>query len=168
MPHKNDIDDIDLDIIELLMEDGRMPCSKMAKRIGGITERAVRIRLNSLVKRKIIQITAIPDLFKIGIPVVADVFIDTEPGRVYEIANKLAVMDCTSYVGIATGDSDISMEVVGTNIVDVYKFVHNEIGHMPGVKKVSISIVPEILKYYGYRLKAILNKPPIIDTNGTS
>jgi Lrp/AsnC family transcriptional regulator for asnA, asnC and gidA len=158
MTNKNDVDDIDLEIIELLMEDGRMPCSQMANRIGGITERAVRIRLANLIERKLVKVTAIPDLFRIGIPIVADVFVDTEPGRVYEIANKLVQEDCTSYVGIATGASDISLEVVGTNIAEVYRYVHNEIGHMPGVKKVVISIVPEILKYYGYRPKAILMK----------
>ncbi len=166
MTTKNDIDDIDLDIIELLMEDGRMSCSKMAERIGNITERTVRFRMASLKERKIIQITCIPNPIKLGIPIVADVFIDTEPGRVYEIANKLVAQDCTSYVGIATGASDISLEIIGTNIVDVYKFVHDEIGHMPGVKKVSISIVPEILKYYGYNPKAILKKAQGIDSNG--
>ncbi len=165
MLEKNGIDDIDLDIIELLMEDGRMPCTELAIRIGGITERAVRVRLTNLIKKKLVQITAIPNLFKIGIPIVADVFIDTEPGRVYEIAKKLAAQDYTSYVGIATGDFDISIEVVGTNIVDVYKLVHNEIGQMPGVKKVTISIVPEILKYYSYKPKAVLNKTRTSDSN---
>jgi DNA-binding Lrp family transcriptional regulator len=40
------IDAIDKYISDLLIEDGRMTCSKIAKRIGGVSERAVRYRIN--------------------------------------------------------------------------------------------------------------------------
>jgi DNA-binding Lrp family transcriptional regulator len=45
------IDNIDQNIIDMLMEDGRMACSEIARRIGGVTERAIRYRLERLVKK---------------------------------------------------------------------------------------------------------------------
>jgi len=158
MPNNHKLDNIDLDIIELLMEDGRMTCADIAKRIGNITARTVQNRMNSLLRRNIIQISAIPNPLEIGLPAIADVFIDTEPGRVYEVANELVHYDRISYVAVATGDSDISIQVVDTDVTELYKFVNDEIGQIPGVKNVSISIVPEILKKFGYNVKAILKK----------
>ena len=43
------IDNIDIKIVDLLMEDGRMACSEIARRIGGVTERAIRYRLDRLI-----------------------------------------------------------------------------------------------------------------------
>ena len=48
--HMYEIDKTDIKIINLLMEDGRMPASEMARRIGAISERVVRYRIERIVK----------------------------------------------------------------------------------------------------------------------
>ncbi len=53
------IDNLDIKIVDLLMKDGRMACSEIARRIGGVTERAIRYRLERLVENRIIAITAV-------------------------------------------------------------------------------------------------------------
>ena len=50
------IDAIDKKISDLLIEDGRMSCSQIASRIGEISERAVRYRIDRLIKYKIISV----------------------------------------------------------------------------------------------------------------
>ena len=68
-------DKIDLQIIDFLMVDGRMPCAEIARRIVGVSERAVRYRINRMVEEKLIQITAITDPKCAGFSVVADVWL---------------------------------------------------------------------------------------------
>ena len=42
-------DKIDIKIVNLLLEDGRMPASEIARRMGDISERAVRYRIDRMV-----------------------------------------------------------------------------------------------------------------------
>jgi Lrp/AsnC family transcriptional regulator, regulator for asnA, asnC and gidA len=140
------MDNIDLKIISLLMEDGRMPCAEIARRIGGLTERVVRYRLDKLLKEKVIQISAIANPKAIGYLVVADVLIEVEPGRILQVANQIAEFDCVSYVACSIGNTDVSAQVVAPDNDQVYAFVTGVIGKLPGVRKTTTSIVPKVIK----------------------
>ena len=61
-------DNIDVHIIELLQDDGRMPASEIARRIGGISQRVVSYRIDRMVKEKMITVSAIPDPRAIWFP----------------------------------------------------------------------------------------------------
>ena len=54
--------------------------------------------------------------------------------------------ECISYVACAIGDTDISVQVVGRDTAEVYRFVTEVIGKTPGVRKTTTSIVPMVLK----------------------
>ncbi len=82
------IDKTDRDIIHLLMEDGRMSCADMARKIGNTSERSIRYRLDRLIERGIIKVTAVANPQALGYTVIADVFLEVEPGLVLEVANK--------------------------------------------------------------------------------
>ncbi|MER3458427.1 MAG: Lrp/AsnC family transcriptional regulator, partial [Chloroflexota bacterium] len=107
----HELDDIDLKIIDLLMEDGRMPSADIARRLGNISERAVRYRIERLIRQGIIRVSAIVNPQALGFTVVADVFIEVEPGEVLEVARKLAEYENVSYVACATGERDISIQI---------------------------------------------------------
>lgn len=140
------MDTIDLQIISLLMEDGRMPCAEIARRIGGITERMVRYRLERLIKDKVIQISAIANPKAIGYQVVADVLIEVEPARILQVANQISEFECVSYVACSIGNTDVSVQVVAPDNDQVYAFVTEVIGKLPGVRKTTTSIVPKVIK----------------------
>lgn len=147
------IDNIDKKIINLLMEDGRMPASEMTRRIGGISERVVRYRIDRLIKEGYIQISAITNPKSLGYLVTADVFLEVESGAILEVANRAAEFDCVSYVACSIGERDISIQVVGHDTNEVYQFVTNVIGKIPGVRKTTTSIVPLVLKdVYQWRI----------------
>jgi Lrp/AsnC family transcriptional regulator for asnA, asnC and gidA len=148
-----EIDKTDKKIIDLLMEDGRMPASKMARRIGGISERAIRYRIDRIVKEGYIQISAITNPKSLGYAVTADVFLEVESGVIIEVAKKASEYDCVSYVACSIGESDISIQIVGHDTNEVYQFVTNVIGKIPGVRKTTTSIVPLVLKdVYQWRI----------------
>jgi len=148
-----EIDMTDRAICDLLMEDGRMSCAEIAHRIGGISERSIRYRMNRLVRQGLIKISAIPNPKTVGYPVVADVFLEVDPGRIMEVARKMAEYECVSYVACSTGDRDISIQVYAHDNQELYRFVAEVVGNVPGVRKTSTVLVPLIIKdVYNWRI----------------
>jgi Lrp/AsnC family transcriptional regulator, regulator for asnA, asnC and gidA len=140
------LDKIDLRIIDLLMEDGRMTSVEIARRLGDVSERAVRYRVERLLKEEIVRIGAIPNPRAVGYNVVADVWLEVESDAILEVARKVAEFDAVSYVACAIGEQDVSIQVVGKDTAEVYKFVTEVIGKTPGVRKTTTSIVPIVIK----------------------
>jgi Lrp/AsnC family transcriptional regulator, regulator for asnA, asnC and gidA len=140
------IDKIDVQIVELLMQAGRMPAAEIARRIGGITERIVRYRIERMVAEGLISISAIVHPQKIDYSVAADVLLEVETGRILDVAQKLAEFDCISYVACSIGETDVSVQVLGKDTTEIYRFVTVIIGKIPGVRKTTTSIVPVVLK----------------------
>ena len=140
------LDWTDKQIIDLLTIDGRMPASDIARTIGGITERTVRYRIQRLVDEGVISITAVVNPKAIGLPVIADIFIQVEPGMVLDVAGKVSRFENVSYVACSTGDRDISVQVVARDNQELYTFVTEVIGKIPGVQKTITSLVPFIVK----------------------
>lgn len=140
------IDAIDKRISDLLIEDGRMSCAKIASLIGGISERAVRYRIDRLVKNKVIEVRGNVNAAALGLSVCADVFIEVEPAQVLEIAKTLYQYESVSYIAYSTGDTDISIQVFAHDNSELFNFVTEIVGKIPGVRKTHISFVPIKIK----------------------
>lgn len=140
------IDEIDNKIVNLLMQDGRMSAAEIARRIGNISERAVRYRVDRMIADGLFKVCAIINPKAVGYSVIADVFIEVETGLIFEVAEELTKLDCVSYVACSIGERDISVQVVARSSDEVYSIVTEVIGKVPGVRKTTTSIVPRILK----------------------
>lgn len=142
-----EIDSTDRQIIRCLMEDGRMNAVEIARRLEGeSSERAIRYRINRMVEEGIIKVSAIVNPRALGFQVIADVFIEVEPGKIQEVAKILAAHELVSYVACSIGQRDISAQIVAHDNNEVYNFATEFIGHLPGVHKTTTSIVPVRLK----------------------
>jgi Lrp/AsnC family transcriptional regulator for asnA, asnC and gidA len=140
------LDQLDKEIIDLLTKDGRMSCAEIAREIGTVSERSVRYRLEKLIEENVIRVNAIPVPQALDYSVVADVFIEVETGQVLEIARRIASYDLVSYVACSTGESDISIQIIAPNNRELYEFVTEVLGKIPGVRKTTTSMVPFIVK----------------------
>jgi Lrp/AsnC family transcriptional regulator for asnA, asnC and gidA len=148
------IDETDREIVNLLMEDGRMNAAEIARRLGdGISERAIRYRIKRMMEEDIIRISAIVNPHALGFQVVADVFIEVEPGQTSQVAERLSEHECVSYVACSIGERDISAQVIAANNGDVYDICTHFIGCLPGVRRITTSIVPITVKdVYQWRI----------------
>jgi Lrp/AsnC family transcriptional regulator, regulator for asnA, asnC and gidA len=141
------IDETDCTIVDLLMEDGRMNAAEIARRSGrGLTERAIRYRINRMQAEGVIQVTAVINPKLVGYTTVADVWLQVESDAILEVARKMAEYECVSYVACAIGETDVSVQVLGHSTDEIYRFVTEVIGKTPGVIKTTTSIVPLVLK----------------------
>ena len=140
------LDRLDKKIVDLLAEDGRMPSKEIAEKIEGATERMVRYRIKRLLDAGVISISARVNPQAIGFPVIADIFIEVEPGQIMELAHRVAEYDNVTYVACSTGERDVSIQVVAHDYREIYAFVTNVIAALPGVRRTSTSCVPMIIK----------------------
>lgn len=136
----------DWKIIELLNEDGRMSNTEVARRMGNVSARTVSNRINVLIKAGIINIRAFVNPEAVGYGVLADVYIQVEPGRVREVAEVVAAFPQISYVACATGESDVSISVRLRSIEELFKFVDEKLGRIPGVRRTQSYILPLKIK----------------------
>jgi Lrp/AsnC family transcriptional regulator for asnA, asnC and gidA len=140
-------DEVDLRIVELLMEDGRMPAAEIARRVGGeISERVVRYRIDRMVNDGVIKIRPIVNPQSFGLTTRADVVLEVDSDAILDVARKATAYDCVSYVACSIGETDVSIQIVAKDTAEIYRFVTEVIGKIPGVRKTTTSIVPIVLK----------------------
>jgi len=140
------IDNTDTAIANLLIEDGRMSCAEIARRVGGISERSARYRLERLIQEGVIQVKAIANPRAIGYSISADVWLQVEADQIQKVAQKMTEYECISYVAYSIGQTDVSVQVIGRDTAEIYSFVTEVIGKTRGVIRTTISIVPRVLK----------------------
>lgn len=139
-------DNFDWKIIALLNEDGRMPSAEIARKLGNVSARTVTNRINALTENGIINIRAIVNPETVGYGVMADVFVEVEPGRVREVAKQAAEFPQSSYVACATGESDVSISLRVRNIEELFDFVTEKLGKIPGVRRTQSYLLPLKIK----------------------
>ena len=137
----------DSKIVDLLMEDGRMPAAVIARRLGeGLTERIVRYRIRKMEKMGIMQIRPIVNSDAFGLSTRADVFLEVESDAIRAVAQLVSKQEYVTYVACSIGENDISLQLVGQNTEEIYRLVTDVIGKIPGVRKTTTSIVPLVVK----------------------
>lgn len=139
-------DKIDVKIVNLLLEDGRMPASEVARRLGDISERAVRYRIDRMVNEGVISISAVARPQAFGLTTIADVWLEVESDHILDVAKRMAEFDNVSYVACGIGESDVSIQIVAKDTAEIYQFVTEVVRKIPGVRKTTSSIVPLIIK----------------------
>ena len=146
-------DELDTQIVEYLVRDGRLSAANIAKRIGNVTERTVRTRMNSLIERRLISVGAIVDPATLGNHVIADLLIEVEPGRTLEIADRLVDYEELSYVACSSGVNNITVMINAPDNHALLEFAE-VIGRVPGVRKVTVSTLLALLKTTGFKMLA--------------
>jgi len=107
------IDAIDERIIDELQADGRRPYTQLAKAVG-LSEAAVRQRVQRLLDAGVMQVVAVTDPTSFGLRRAAMVGIKVI-GDIRVVAEQLAKIDEVVYVVLTAGSVDLLAEVVVPN-----------------------------------------------------
>ena len=104
------LDSVAKGIIEQLQQDGRRSYAAIAKAVG-LSEAAVRQRVQRLVDTGVVQIVAVTDPLQVGFERQALIGINVQ-GDVNTVADALAEQPEVDYVVITAGSFDLIAEVV--------------------------------------------------------
>lgn len=135
------LDDVSKAIIEQLQGDGRRPYAAIGKAVG-LSEAAVRQRVQRLLDGGVMQIVAVTDPLQVGFPRQAMIGIRCE-GDVEAVAEKITDMPEVSYVVITAGGFDLLVEVVCEDSARLLTVIDAEIRAIDGVRSV------ESFTYFG-------------------
>lgn len=125
------LDDVSKKIIEQLQQDGRRPYGTIGKAVG-LSEAAVRQRVQKLVDNGVIQIVAVTDPTEVGFARQAMIGIKAS-GDLDPIADALAAMDEIDYVVITAGSFDLIVEVVCESDEQLLEILSKRIRSIEGV-----------------------------------
>ena len=126
------LDDVSKAIIEQLQEDGRRPYAAIGKAVG-LSEAAVRQRVQRLLDGGVMQIVAVTDPLQVGFPRQAMIGVRCE-GDIESVADKIADMPEVDYVVITAGGFDLLVEVVCEDDHHLFELVSKRIRSVPSVR----------------------------------
>lgn len=125
------LDELSAAIIEQLQQDGRRAYARIGEAVG-LSEAAVRQRVQRLIESGVMQIVAVTDPLQIGLHRQAMVGICTE-GDVQAVADAVAMLDEVDYVVVTAGSFDLLVEVVCSGDDELLDVVGRQIRALPGV-----------------------------------
>jgi Lrp/AsnC family transcriptional regulator for asnA, asnC and gidA len=119
--YRRGIDRISQQIIAILQRDGRCPNTVIARELG-ISESAVRSRIQSLTSAGILQIIGLTDPGNMGFGVMALIGVQAS-NDLNRIADLVSTWPETTYVVISAGSFDLLIELVCTDNNDLLRVV---------------------------------------------
>jgi Lrp/AsnC family transcriptional regulator for asnA, asnC and gidA len=125
------LDDINKQIIEHLQRDGRTSYAALAKTIG-LSEAAVRQRVQRLLDGGMMQIVAVTDPLMLGFARQAMVGVKVT-GDLRAAADAFAAIPEVDYVVICAGGYDLLVELVCTDDDHLLRLLNDAIRTVPGV-----------------------------------
>jgi len=125
------LDEVAKSIIQQLQIDGRRSYSEIGKAIG-LSEAAVRQRVQKLTESGVMQVVAVTDPLQMGFNRQAMIGIRTS-GDSRSLVQLLTEMPEVDYVVLTAGSFDILVEVVCENDDELIELLHSKIRTLPGV-----------------------------------
>ena len=138
------LDAIDRQIISHLQRDGRRPYGAIAEDVG-LSEAAVRRRVQRLKDGGVMQIVAITDPLQLGFGREALVGIRCH-GDVRLVADKIAAIDEANYVVMTAGSFDLIAELIAVDDNALVHLLNDSIRSIPGVTEVETFLYLKLSK----------------------
>ena len=140
------IDEIAKSIIEQLQFDGRRSYAEIGKAVG-LSEAAVRQRVQKLTETGVLQIVAVTDPMQLGFFRQAMIGIRCT-GDKRAIAENIAAISETDYVVHTAGSFDILVEVICEDDDEFIELLNSKIRSLPGVTSTETFVYLKLHKQF--------------------
>ncbi len=142
---KVQLDDTDINIVQLLQYDGRLPFTKIAAELG-ISEGAVRRRAKRLAESGVLQIAAVVDPQHVGYNAAGMIGVTVQAGHVDTVAEQLVQFPEVSYLFMASGEFDLFAEVMCRDMEHFVSFLNQTLHQVSGVKRTQTFMILKMYK----------------------
>ena len=140
------LDDISKSIIEVLQVDGRASYATIAKEVG-LSEAAIRQRVQRLLDAGIMQIVAVTDPIQVGFRRQAMIGIRVS-GDMSAVGDALTGMPEVDYVVTTAGSFDLLAEVVCEDDEQLLDLLSTRIRVLPGVRSTETFVYLKLNKQH--------------------
>ncbi len=139
-------DELDLKIIALLQEDGRMSTQDIAGALDS-TSSTIRKRIRRLEETGTMRVVAVTDFAAAGYDVLLAIGIEVESRSAEAVGLDLAALPEVFSVNLTTGSHDIEILVGARSFDELATFLHEEVSHIDGIGRLSPGLTVEVYKY---------------------
>ena len=140
------LDNVSKAIIEQLQVDGRRSYAEIGKAVG-LSEAAVRQRVQKLTESGVMQVVAVTDPMQLGFYRQAMIGLRVS-GDTTVIAERLSRIPAVDYVVLTAGSFDILAEVVCENDDDLIELLNRDIREIPGVQSTETFVYLKLQKQF--------------------
>ena len=140
------LDDVSKAIIEQLQIDGRRSYSEIGKKVG-LSEAAVRQRVQKLTDSGVMQVVAVTDPMQLGFYRQAMLGIKCA-GDVRALADMVTAMPEVDYVVMTAGTFDLPVEVICENDEQLITLLNERIRTLPGVTSTETFVYLKLHKQF--------------------
>ena len=140
LDHKTRVDDINLQIIKILNEDGKTPFSQIAQRLK-VSNGIIRQRYQRLVRDGKLQVEVINNPMLKGLAIMAQVIVKVDLYRLQEITDRIASFEEVIYINLATNGYDLHIEAVCRDKHHLLDFLANKLHAVDGVKATELKLL---------------------------
>jgi Lrp/AsnC family transcriptional regulator for asnA, asnC and gidA len=140
------LDAVSRRIIEQLQQDGRRSYAAIAK-VVGLSEAAVRQRVQKLTESGVMQVVAVTDAMQLGFYRQAMIGIRVA-GDATRVAEELSSIEAVDYVVLTAGSFDVLAEVVCENDEDLIELLNKRIRAIPGVQSTETFVYLKLQKQF--------------------
>jgi Lrp/AsnC family transcriptional regulator for asnA, asnC and gidA len=145
-PKSPQLDAVSKAIIEQLQTDGRRSYAEIGKAVG-LSEAAVRQRVQKLTESGVMQVVAVTDPMQLGFYRQAMIGIRVS-GDTTTVAEALGALGAVDYVVLTAGSFDILAEVVCENDDDLITLLNKEIRAIDGVQSTETFVYLKLFKQF--------------------
>ncbi|HEY1529344.1 MAG TPA: Lrp/AsnC family transcriptional regulator [Galbitalea sp.] len=140
------LDDVSKAIIEQLQSDGRRSYAEIGKAVG-LSEAAVRQRVQKLTEAGVMQVVAVTDPMQLGFYRQAMIGLRVS-GDTTLVADELGRIPAVDYVVLTAGSFDILAEIVCENDEDLIELLNKKIRQIPGVQSTETFVYLKLQKQF--------------------
>jgi len=145
-PRPVQLDDVSKSIIEQLQSDGRRSYAEIGKAVG-LSEAAVRQRVQKLTDSGVMQIVAVTDPMQLGFYRQAMIGIRVT-GDTTAVADELAKLPAVDYVVLTAGSFDVLVEVVCEDDEHLIELLNKKIRAVDGVASTETFVYLKLHKQF--------------------
>ncbi len=138
------LDTVSKQIVEQLQEDGRRSYAAIAKAVG-LSEAAVRQRVQRMLEHEVMQIVAVTDPLRVGFHRQAMIGIKAE-GDLDALAERLATIPEVEYVVMCAGSFDLVVEIVCEDDEHLLRLLNSAVRAMPEVRSTETFVYLRLVK----------------------
>lgn len=139
------LDDLDRTITDTLGGAGRMSFTDLAARVDS-SEATVRRRVDSLVKRGCLRFRTLAEPSVLGYAIELMLWVSVAPAQLDAAGRQLATHPGTKYLSATTGRFNLVGQVVLHHYGELYRYITDVVGALPGVRDADVTLQIDTLK----------------------
>lgn len=147
---KIDLDDLDVEVLQALVEDGRQSSRNIARAFN-VSEGTVRARITRMTQTGLMRVEAMVEPVALGMAgVIASVSVSADRSRLETIVKELVTLPNIVFAARCLGNCDLQLTVIAADPRELMDFVGSTVQSVDGVSATDTLLFVDVVRFSPY------------------